>query len=31
MQENLPLDVIIEPTGCTIWQQNHLVLSNINL
>jgi cell division transport system ATP-binding protein len=31
MQENLPLDVIIELTGCTIWQQNHLVLSNINL
>jgi cell division transport system ATP-binding protein len=31
MQENLSLDVIIELTGCTIWQQNHLVLSNINL
>jgi cell division transport system ATP-binding protein len=31
MQENLPLDVIIELTGCTIWQQNHLVLSNVNL
>ena len=31
MQENLPLDIIIELTGCTIWQQNHLVLSNINL
>ena len=31
MQENLPLDVIIELTGCAIWQQNHLVLSNINL
>jgi cell division transport system ATP-binding protein len=31
MQENLPLDVIIELTGCSIWQQNHLVLSNINL
>ena len=25
------MDVIIELTGCTIWQQNHLVLSNINL
>jgi cell division transport system ATP-binding protein len=31
MQENLPLDVIIEMTNCTIWQQNHLVLSNVNL
>ena len=31
MQENLPLDVIIELTNCTIWQQNHLVLSNVNL
>jgi Predicted ATPase involved in cell division len=31
MQENLPLDVIIELTDCTIWQQNHLVLSKINL
>jgi cell division transport system ATP-binding protein len=31
MQENLPLDVIIELTDCTIWQQNHLVLSNVNL
>jgi len=31
MQENLPLDVIIELTGCAIWQQSHLVLSNINL
>jgi cell division transport system ATP-binding protein len=31
MQENLPLDVIIELTGCTIWQQSHLVLSNVNL
>jgi len=25
------LDVIIELTDCTIWQQNHLVLSKINL
>lgn len=31
MQENLPLDVIIELTDCTIWQQDHLVLSNVNL
>lgn len=31
MQENLPLDVIIELTNCSIWQQNHLVLSNVNL
>jgi cell division transport system ATP-binding protein len=31
MQENLPLDVIIELTDCSIWQQNHLVLSKINL
>jgi len=25
------LDVIIELTNCTIWQQDHLVLSNMNL
>jgi cell division transport system ATP-binding protein len=31
MQENLPLDIIIEFIDCTIWQQDHLVLSNINL
>jgi cell division transport system ATP-binding protein len=31
MQENLPLDVIIELANCTIWQQDHLVLSNVNL
>lgn len=31
MLENLPLDVIIELTNCSIWQQNHLVLSNVNL
>lgn len=31
MSENLPLDVIIELTDCTIWQQNHLVLSHVNL
>lgn len=31
MQENLPLDVIIELKDCTIWQQDHLVMSNIDL
>ncbi len=31
MQDSLPLDVIIELTDCTIWQQDHLVLSNVNL
>jgi cell division transport system ATP-binding protein len=31
MSENLPLDVIIELTDCFIWQQDHLVLSNVNL
>jgi cell division transport system ATP-binding protein len=31
MQEFLPLDVIIELTDCAIWQQDHLVLSNVNL
>ena len=31
MLENLPLDVIIELTDCTIWQNDHLVLSNVNL
>lgn len=31
MQENLPLDVIIELIDCSIWQQNHLVLSKVNL
>ena len=31
MQENLPLDVIIELSDCAIWQQNHLVLSKVNL
>jgi len=25
------LDIIIELTNCTIWQQDHLVLSNVNL
>jgi cell division transport system ATP-binding protein len=31
MEEILPLDVIIELSGCTIWQQDHLVLTNVNL
>jgi cell division transport system ATP-binding protein len=31
MQENLPLDVIIELTDCSIWQQDHLVLTGVNL
>ena len=31
MHEYLPLDVIIEMTNCSIWQQNHLVLSKVNL
>jgi cell division transport system ATP-binding protein len=31
MQDILPLDVIIELTDCTIWQQDNLVLSNVNL
>jgi cell division transport system ATP-binding protein len=31
MNENLPLDVIIELTNCTVWQQDHLVLSDVNL
>jgi len=31
MQETLPLDIIIELTECTIWQQDHLVLSGVNL
>jgi cell division transport system ATP-binding protein len=31
MNENLPLDVIIELSDCTIWQQDHLVLSDVNL
>lgn len=31
MKENLPLDIIIELTDCNIWQQNHLVLSKVNL
>ncbi len=31
MQEFLPLDVIIELSDCTIWQQDHLVLSGVSL
>ncbi|NLV19660.1 MAG: ATP-binding cassette domain-containing protein [Bacteroidetes bacterium] len=30
MQENLPLDTIIELKDCLIWQQDHLVLSEVN-
>jgi len=31
MQEILPLDVIIELSDCSIWQQDHLVLTHVNL
>jgi len=31
MQEILPLDVIIELKECRIWQQDHLVLSDVNI
>ena len=31
MQESLPLDIIIELKNCQIWQQDNLVLSNVNL
>ena len=31
MQEILPLDVIIELKNCQIWQQDHLVLTNVDL
>ena len=31
MQENLPLDTIIELVDCAIWQHDHLVLSNASL
>jgi len=31
MQEELPLDVIIELTNCNIWQNDNLVLSDVNL
>jgi len=31
MSESQPLDTIIEFSNCTIWQQDHLVLSDVNL
>jgi cell division transport system ATP-binding protein len=31
MQEIIPLDVIIELSECAVWQQDHLVLSDVNL
>jgi Predicted ATPase involved in cell division len=31
MSETLPLDIIIELKECHIWQQDHLVLSNVSL
>ena len=31
MQEILPLDVIIELSECAVWQQDHLVLTGVNL
>jgi cell division transport system ATP-binding protein len=31
MHETLPLDVIIELTNCTIMQQDHLVLTDVNM
>lgn len=31
MKETLPLDTIIELKECKIWQQDHLVLSDVNL
>jgi len=31
MQETLPLGAIIELKDCNIWQQDHLVLSGVNL
>ena len=30
MTEKQPLDTIIEFTNCIIWQQDHLVLSDVN-
>lgn len=30
MQDNLPLETIIEFTSCNIWQQDHLVLSDVS-
>ena len=31
MEEHIPLDTIIELNGCTIMQQDHMVLSDVNL
>src|ERR1035437_11184316 len=31
MQDNMPLDVIIELSNCSIWQHDNLVLSDVNL
>ncbi len=31
MKENLPLDIIISLEECSIWQQDHLVLTGVNL
>ena len=31
MPENLPLDIIIDLKNCNIWQQDHLVLTNVTL
>jgi len=31
MQETLPLDTIIDFRDCLIWQQDHLVMSDVNL
>lgn len=31
MAENQPLDTIIELSNCTVWQQDHMVLSEVNI
>ncbi len=31
MEEILPLDVVIKLIDCNIWQQDHLVMTNVNL
>ena len=31
MQDPISSDRIIELTGCKIWQQDHLVLTDVNL
>ncbi len=31
MNENLPLDMIIDLSDCSVWQQDHLVLTDVNL